>query len=93
MWTLAHAHGLLLSFLYLLVSSHLGRPNRAFVAGVVLLPLGFFLGGIAPTETDPFVGVYLAPVGALLLLWGYGQMVANAWKGKTPVRPRRKVRN
>lgn len=82
MWTLAHAHGLLLSFLYLFVTTHLDQPNRAFVAGVILMPLGFLLGGIAPTETDPFVGVYLAPIGALLLLAGYGSLLRPRRRGK-----------
>jgi hypothetical protein len=78
MWTLAHAHGVGLSLAHLGFAATL---NALFQAGrraldlassllswaTLLLPLGFLLGGIAPYEGDPGVGVLLVPVGAVLL--------------------------
>ena len=77
MWTLAHAHGVLLGLVHLAfaVTVHL-RPgaNRGrslastcLVLSGVLLPGGFFLGGLVVHQGDPGVGVFLTPVGALLL--------------------------
>jgi len=34
----------------------------------VLMPLGFFLGGVLNSEGDPSLGILLVPVGALLLV-------------------------
>lgn len=81
MWTLAHAHGVGLSLLHIgfaFTAERLGGPTasdarrrRLALGGkllcfaIVLLPLGFFLGGIGAFEGDPGVGVFLAPVGAL----------------------------
>ena len=44
------------------------RISVALVAASVLLPGGFFAGGIAFYEGDPGVGVVIVPVGAVLLL-------------------------
>ena len=79
MFTLAHAHGTLLA----LVNIAAGLTARA-VPGFVLapsaagalrwanliLPTGFFLGGVWIHDGDPGLGVLLVPVGALLLLYG-----------------------
>ena len=81
MWTLAHAHGIGLSLLQLGFAATLqlgfaARTPRLQLASrllrwaTLLLPAGFFLGGIATYEGDPGVGVLLAPVGALLLWSG-----------------------
>jgi hypothetical protein len=35
---------------------------------VLLLPLGFLLGGLWHFKDDPGIGIFLVPVGALLLL-------------------------
>lgn len=78
MWRLAHAHGTLLALVQLAFASSLERfggwsPGRLrltsffLLDAVVLIPLGFFLGGIWPSEADPWIGVMLVPVGALLL--------------------------
>jgi hypothetical protein len=80
MWTLAHAHGTLLSLVHvvfgLTVRSGLGPPDRALrpisstlIAASVLLPGGFFLGGIAFFGGDPGLGVLVVPLAAVLLLW------------------------
>lgn len=78
MWTLAHAHGIGLSLLHIVFGatvSHLDharevrlqRASTLLTAASWLLPLGFFLGGIATYDGDPGVGVLLAPIGGALL--------------------------
>ncbi len=83
MWTLAHAHGTLLSILHLVFSvtacgdCRRGVPPRPVVwrrwasaclfGATVLLPGGFLLGGIFVYDGDPGLGVLLVPLGALLL--------------------------
>src|SRR5919202_447006 len=53
---------------------YLDPPHRLRLASffltdaLLLLPAGFFLGGVGHTEVDPSPGVLLVPVGALLLL-------------------------
>jgi len=77
MWRLAHAHGTLLGILLLvfaaLAEKHVaatarGRIARDLRAGAVLMPLGFFLGGVLNSEGDPSLGIVLVPLGALFLL-------------------------
>ena len=79
MWTLAHAHGTLLALVQLAFAAWLGQNGRwterrlklasFFLADALLvLPAGFFLGGIGHGETDPSLGVLLVPLGGLLLL-------------------------
>ena len=77
MWRLSHAHGALLGMLNLLfaMTVHLGvlggrarLLSRGLLVSSVLLPGGFFLGGVVVYEGDPGLGVLLAPLGALLLL-------------------------
>ena len=79
MWTLAHAHGALLGLIHLVFGlslraaavgdpARLGLLSRALVGASILLPGGFFLGGVTFYAGDPGVGVALVPVGAVLLL-------------------------
>jgi len=77
MWRLAHAHGTLLGMLCLvsgaLAEAHIPEAIRARVLalirwGAVLMPLGFFLGGVLNSEGDPSLGILLVPPGALLLI-------------------------
>lgn len=79
MWTLAHAHGALLSLVNVAAGLSLhalpdlsGSPraplfSAALIAATVLLPAGFFSGGIAFYSGDPGVGIALVPVGAACL--------------------------
>jgi hypothetical protein len=78
MWTLAHAHGTLLALVNIVFASgvtQFGRwtPARLrlvslfLIDAAMLLPLGFFLGGISPGESDPSLGILLVPLGAVLL--------------------------
>lgn len=78
MWTLAHAHGTLLSLVHIafgfslsLLKSWSG-PNRARAStclqwATVLIPAGFFLGGVKIYGGDPGLGILLVPPGAILL--------------------------
>ena len=77
MWRLAHAHGTLLGILCLvsglLAEAHIAEAVRPRVLamirwGAVLMPLGFFLGGVLNSEGDPSLGILLVPAGALLLV-------------------------
>ena len=79
MWTLAHAHGALLGLVHVVFGLslrvateaapvRLGLLSRALVGAGILLPGGFFLGGVTFYSGDPGVGVALVPVGAVLLL-------------------------
>ena len=81
MWRLAHAHGTLLGAVHVLFGLTLrGADENAFrnlrtispalMGASVLLPAGFFLGGIRFYGGDPGLGVLLVPVGAVLLLAG-----------------------
>jgi hypothetical protein len=83
MFTLAHAHGTLLALVNIaagvtvrsvngLVLAHSG--SLALLWSAVLLPAGFFLGGLVIYGGDPGPGVWLVPVGALLLLYGVGRI-------------------
>jgi hypothetical protein len=78
MWTLAHAHGVGLSLVNILFAVSLpalppaaGRDrlvSRCLIAATVLLPGGFFAGGLVYYAGDPGLGILLVPVGAFLLL-------------------------
>lgn len=99
MWRLAHAHGTLLGILCLVCGAigetWVPEAIRARVMamirwGAVLMPLGFFLGGILNSEGDPSLGILLVPVGALLLVVALVR-VALAPRAPTPTptpRPR-----
>ena len=77
-WTLAHAHGVGLSLLHIGLAAtvklafdaptpRLLRAGTFLSLATILLPAGFFLGGIATYDGDPGLGVLLAPIGAALL--------------------------
>ena len=77
MWRLAHAHGTLLALLLIgfaavaerhLASERHGLISRDLRLGAILMPLGFFLGGVLNGEGDPSLGILLVPVGALCLI-------------------------
>jgi hypothetical protein len=77
LFRLAHAHGTLLGILCLvfaaLAERHIANASRLSIArlvafGAVLMPVGFFLGGVLNTEGDPSLGIALVPIGAVLLV-------------------------
>ncbi|MDJ0847025.1 MAG: hypothetical protein QNK04_01450 [Myxococcota bacterium] len=78
MWRLAHVHGTLLALVNVAfaLSTRLlpgwsgGRrtvASRCLLGALVLMPLGFLLGGAFLHGGDPGLGVLLVPPGALLL--------------------------
>ena len=79
MWTLAHAHGALLGIVNVAAGVTLRAlpelPGDARIrlisatlrAATVLLPAGFFAGGVTFYSGDPGVGIALVPVGAACL--------------------------
>lgn len=77
LWTLAHAHGTLLGIVNVLYAvtvasfpewGHGTWPSRGLAAAAVLLPAGFFLGGLLPYGGDPGLGILLVPAGAIALV-------------------------
>ena len=91
MWTLAHAHGTLFALIHLAFAfslTVLGDKNgkllpaasfrtisRCLTGAITFLPLGFLLGGIWVFDGDPGPGIFLVPIGAILLLIGVVRMV------------------
>jgi hypothetical protein len=78
MWTLAHAHGSLLSLVHIVFGLMLHRmsddrarrwrlASACLVGSSILLPGGFLLGGVVIYSGDPGIGILLVPVGALLM--------------------------
>ena len=91
MLTLAHAHGTLLALVNIAAGLTLRTvkgfelergASRALFWGSVLLPAGFFLGGLVIHDGDPGLGVLLVPVGALLVLYGVGTAARTLAKVK-----------
>lgn len=78
MWTLAHAHGVLISLVHFAfvitifmvgtsASRCIGLASCCLISAGILMPVGFFLGGLFIYPGDPGLGVFLVPPGALLL--------------------------
>lgn len=79
MFRLSHAHGVLLSLVHVVYGVSLwmlpdgsGRwrrtASRALIGASVLLPGGFFAGGLFIYDGDPGLGVLLVPFGAVALV-------------------------
>ncbi len=74
-WRLGHAHGTMLSIVNIAFALTLRAlpeagsklASKLLIAGTVLLPGGFFAGGLVIYGGDPGPGVFVAPVGALAL--------------------------
>jgi hypothetical protein len=92
MWRLAHAHGTLLAVVNLAFACclphasvapgaavRLRRASACLLVAGVLLPAGFFLGGVFASSADPSPLVALVPAGAVLL-------IAAAWTMARSVR-------
>ena len=78
MWTLAHAHGVLLAVVNIVFGltvsngrlpiGSVARNSTALMVASILLPGGFFAAGIRFYEGDPGLGIVGVPIGAALLL-------------------------
>ena len=105
MWTLAHAHGALLGLVNVLAGlsirimpevglAHRRLTSAALLAATVLIPGGFFLGGVVFYGGDPGLGVLILPIGAIALLVAAFRLaraagtVASAGEAR-PARPAR----
>jgi hypothetical protein len=86
MFTLAHAHGTLLALLNI-TAGLMGRsverfelrPSISFglIWAAILLPAGFFLGGVVTYGGDPGLGVWLVPIGAFLLFYSIARIALD----------------
>lgn len=78
LFRLAHAHGTLLSLLLLGAALVCDRfevkisdlVTMVLRGGVVLMPLGFLLGGLWHYESDPGIGIWLVPAAAVMVVFG-----------------------
>jgi hypothetical protein len=79
MWTLAHAHGTLFGVLNVLfaltvrllpewAARERGIASACLRGATLLMPAGFFLGGVRIYSGDPGLGIIVVPVGAVLLI-------------------------
>jgi hypothetical protein len=92
MWRLSHAHGTLLGLVNLAFAFTLrlapewktrSRTSASWClrGATVLMPAGFFLGGISVRGGDPGLGILLVPVGGVLL---FAAVIATALAVKEP---------
>lgn len=85
LWRLAHAHGVLLGLLNVCyaLAARAWPPlrsrltERALLGALLLMPLGFLLGGAFARDGDPGASVGLAVAGGVALLIGLARL---AWK-------------
>lgn len=79
MFTLGHFHGTMLALVNIgagltirAVDGLTIKPSVSFslLSAAVLLPGGFLLGGFMTYDGDPGNGIWLVPLGALLMLYG-----------------------
>jgi len=91
MFTLAHAHGTLLALINIAAGLTARKVDRfelrssvsfALIWAAILLPAGFFLGGIVIYDGDPGLGVWLVPVGAILLFYSVTRIALDLSKLK-----------
>ena len=93
MLTLAHAHGTLLSLVniaFALTTRVVTGPRAAsgkqalasqlLKAATLLLPGGFFLGGVVIYGGDPGLGILLVPIGGLAVLLAVGFFASSLGK-------------
>ncbi len=101
MFTLGHFHGTMLSLVNIAagltirsVDEFRLRPSVswALIGAAILLPGGFLLGGFVTYDGDPGSGVWLVPIGALLMLYGVIGFALGFPRGLRDDLPRRKKR-
>jgi len=86
LWRLAHAHGALLGLVnvcYALSARAWPRledalAGRALLSALLLMPLGFLLGGAFAHAGDPGTSVGLAVAGGVALLFGLVRIAVKA---------------
>jgi hypothetical protein len=88
LWRLSHAHGALLGLLNICHALTVRAwpklddrtTERTLLAALLLMPLGFLLGGVFAQGGDPGASVGLAAAGAVALLFGLGRFALSVWK-------------
>jgi hypothetical protein len=99
MFTLGHFHGTMLALVNIAagltaraVDGFKLRPSASFalIWAAILLPGGFLLGGFITYDGDPGTGVWLVPIGALLMLYGVGRIAFDLSRVPGEDVPRRK---
>ena len=86
LWRLAHAHGALLGLLNVVAALAVRAwprlqdrlAERALLSALVLMPSGFFLGGLFANGGDPGASVALAAAGGVALLFGLLRLALKA---------------
>jgi hypothetical protein len=99
MWTLAHSHGSLLGLVHVAFALTVrscttadgpagawSKASWPLMLASILLPGGFFLGGVVIYGGDPGRGVLLVPVGALCLILGVLFVAVSTASGAGPPR-------
>ncbi len=90
LFRLAHAHGTLLAMVNILyaltiraqASAASPLASGSLIAALLLMPGGFFLGGVWAQGGDPGLGTVLAPAGALALVLGVMVVAKSAGKSE-----------
>ncbi|MEM6456355.1 MAG: hypothetical protein AAF772_14770 [Acidobacteriota bacterium] len=93
MWTLAHAHGVLIA-LFTIVYAAIApgvvpratarvRASWLLRIGALLVPVGFLAGGVGSAEGDPSLGIVLVPIGATLVLLAFLLVAQAVWMEKS----------
>ena len=86
MFTLAHAHGTVLAVVNIAAGLTVRSVERfalrtsvsfALIWAAILLPAGFFLGGIVTYDGDPGLGVWLVPIGAAFLFYSIARIALD----------------
>jgi len=86
LWRLAHAHGALLGLVNVAYALTVRAwpaledrlAGRALLCALLLMPLGFLLGGAFARGADPGLSVGLAAAGGVALLFGLGKIALKA---------------
>ncbi|MEE2787462.1 MAG: hypothetical protein VX589_08995 [Myxococcota bacterium] len=92
MFTLAHAHGTLIGLIHIAFAATLGMVeawpgarltliSRALKIASVMMPGGFFAGGLIIHGGDPGLGIFLVPVGAAALILAFILIVKTLRSG------------
>ena len=93
MWRLAHSHGTFLALVNIVFGLCLSRAwpgktagrgvaSACLIASALLVPGGFFLGGLQVYSGDPSLGIALVPLGAVALLLAMGLVVRDLFRGE-----------
>lgn len=98
LWTLAHAHGTILSLVHVAFAATLSIAGAAseqrfrnaslcLTLAIVCLPGGFFLGGLFFWGGDPGLGIVFVPIGGALLFAGVLSTARALRAGPAALRP------